>query len=104
MTQKTKIINVNITFRHTEATDALRTYATDKITNCLQKFAHQDTDAHLVLSVEKNRQIAEVTAHVDGSTLNAKEESDKLYTAIDTLVDTLSQQLRKKKEKLTAHH
>ena len=104
MAHKQKIINLNITFRHTEATDALRTYAVEKITNCLQKFVHHDTEGHVVLCVEKNRQLAEFTAHVDGITVNATGEGDKLYTAIDKLVDILTQQLRKHKEKLTAHH
>ncbi len=104
MSGKTKIVHVNITFRNTEATDALRSYATEKVTHALQKFIHQDTEAHVVLRVEKNRQIAEVTMHADGVTINAKEESDKLYSSIDALVDNLQHQLRKNKEKLTAHH
>jgi len=104
MSGNSKIVNVNITFRNTEATDALRTYASEKVTHCLQKFIHHDTEAHLVLRVEKNRQIAEIAVHVDGSAINAKGEGDKLYTAIDNLVDTLQQQLRKNKEKLTEHH
>ena len=101
---ESKIINVNITFRNTEATDALRSYAKDKVTHCLSKFVHQDTEAHVVLLVEKNRQIAECNVHVDGTTINAKEESEKLYSSIDALVDNLTQQLRKNKEKLTKHH
>jgi putative sigma-54 modulation protein len=104
MVGKSKLVHVNITFRNLEATDALRTYTNEKLTHCLQKFIHQDTEAHVVLRVEKNRQIAEATLHVDGATINAKEEGDKLYSAIDALVDNLTQQLRKNKEKLTQHH
>jgi putative sigma-54 modulation protein len=104
MTGTEKLVQVNITFRNTEATDALRKYASEKIAHCLQKFVHHDTEAHLVLRVEKNRQIAEITVHVDGAAINAKEEGDKLYTAIDNLVDTLQQQLRKNKERITDHH
>ncbi len=104
MSTAKKLVQVNLTFRNTEATDALRAYATEKITHCLQKFIHQDTEAHLVLRVEKNRQIAEATLHADGATINAKEETDNLYSAIDALVDNLTRQLRKNKEKLTQHH
>lgn len=104
MTQNSRIVNVNLTFRNTEATDALKTYATDKVRNCLLKFAHQDIEAHLVLRVEKNRQIAEVTFNADGGTFNGKEERADLYAAIDALVDSLSQQLRRHKEKLTSKH
>ncbi len=97
-------INVNITFRNTEGTAALKTYASDKIKNCVQKFVHRDTEAHLVLTVEKNRQIAEATFHTDGHDFAAKEESEDLYQSINALVDSLSQQLRKHKERMTKHH
>lgn len=97
-------INLAITFRNTEGTDALRAYATEKITNCLRKFVHRDTEAHLVLRVEKNRQVADLTAHADGGSFQVSEESDSLYASIDLMVDSLTQQLRKHKEKLTNHY
>lgn len=99
-----RTIKISITFRNTEATDALRAYAEEKLRNCLSKFVHRDTDAHLILKVERNRQIAEVNFRSDGAEFNGAEESDSMYTSIDQLVGSLSQQLRKHKEKLTAHH
>jgi putative sigma-54 modulation protein len=99
-----RIIKINITFRNTEATDALRAYAEEKLTHCLNKFVHRDTDVHAILKVERNRQIAEVNFRSDGNEFNGTEESDSMYTAIDQLVGSLSQQLRKHKEKITAHH
>ncbi len=99
-----KMVNVNITFRNTEGTDAIKTYVTEKISHCLKKFIHQDTEAHVILKVEKNRQIAEVTLRTDGHDFNATEESDDLYASVDTLVDSITHQLRKHKEKLTSHH
>ncbi|MFM1849093.1 MAG: ribosomal subunit interface protein [Pseudomonadota bacterium] len=99
-----KLVNVNITFRNTDATDALKTYATDKISNCVSKFVHHDTEAHVVLKVERNRQIAEVSLHSDGADFAGREESDNLYASIDALTDSISQQLRRHKDKLTKHH
>ena len=104
MPNSNKQINVNLTFKNTEATEALKNYAQEKLSHCLSKFAHQDTEAHLVLSVEKSRQIAEVSFHTDGHDFKAKEESNDLYASIDALVGTISQQLRKHKEKITAHY
>lgn len=104
MSQKSNVIAVNITFKNTEATDALKKYGADKIETCLRKFVHHDTEAHLVLKVEKKRQIAEVDLNADGSSFTASEVSDNMYKSIDGLVDTLSRQLRKHKEKLTRHH
>ena len=99
-----RTIKITITFRNTEATDALRAYAEEKIGNCLSKFVHRSTDAHVILKVERNRQIAEVNFRSDGTEFNGTEQSDSMYTSIDQLVSSLSQQLRKHKEKLTAHH
>jgi putative sigma-54 modulation protein len=105
MSTEPKNINVNIAFKNTEATNALKEHATDKIKNCLSKFAHQDQlEAHVVLNVEKNRQIAEVTCRADGADFVARQESDDMYAAIDGLIEPLSQQLRKHKEKMTKHH
>lgn len=100
----TKNISVTTAFKNFEATDALRSTAEDKIVACLKKFVHHDTEARLVLKVEKSRQIAELTFHTDGHDFQAKEESADMYSSIDMLVNNMSRQLLKHKEKLTAHH
>lgn len=104
MSDSSKVINVSIAFLNIDATDAIKQYATDKVKHCVQKFAHQDTDAHVVLKVEKARQIAELSMHLSGHDFIVKEESESLYASIDKLTDSLSQQLRKHKDKVTRHH
>lgn len=104
MVNNPKNVAVNITFRNTEGTDPLKNYAVEKVTHCIQKFVHKDTEAHVVLSVEKNRHIAELSCHADGSDFIAKEETKDLYASIDAAVHALSVQLRKHKDKLTSHH
>lgn len=95
-----KVITTNISFRNTEATEALKQYAKEKITGVLKKLVHQDTDVTIVLSVEKMRQIAEVSFRADGADFKASKESDDLYASIDGLVDNITSQLRKHKEKI----
>ena len=104
MSDSTKSVHVNIAFLNLEASDALKQYATEKVTHCVKKFAHQDTEAHVVLKVEKARQIAEISMHLSGADFIVKEESENLYASIDMLTDALSQQLRKHKDKATRHH
>lgn len=101
---KSKSVNVNIAFRNTEATDALKKYASEKLNNCLKKFIQTDTEAHVVLKVEKNRHIAEIAFNTGGAEFAASEESTDLYASIDALVDTVTTQLRKHKEKMQKHH
>lgn len=98
-----KLVSVAITFRNTETSEPLRKYATEKIENCLRKFVHGNVEAHVVLRVEKTRHIAEVSFHADGADFSCREESNDLYASIDTLVDTLTAQLRKHKERITSH-
>lgn len=101
---QSKIIHVNTTFLNTESTDALKNYADEKVTSCLKKYVHHDTEVHVVLKVAKNRHIAEATFNVDGGNFSCTEESTDLYVSIDALTSALSNQLRKHKEKLTKHH
>ena len=57
-----------------------------------------------ILQVEKIRQIAEITFNNDGINFKNREESDDMYKSIDMLVDSLTNQLRRHKEKITKHH
>ena len=104
MTSKAPELIINTTFRNIDSSDAIKVYAEDKLSRSLLKFIHQDTIAHVILKVEKHTHIAEVTFNWRGKEVSAKEESEDLYKAIDLLVDSLSTQLRKLKEKLTQHH
>jgi putative sigma-54 modulation protein len=104
MSQPSSVISVSITFRNLEATDAIKTYVTDKVKSCVGKFVHKDTDAHVVLKVEKARQIAEIAFHSLGHDFVATEESEDMYASVDQMVDSLAEQLRRHKERLTSHH
>ena len=53
--------------------------------------------------VEKVKQIAEATVHVNGGELHASSEQEDMYAAIDILVDKLARQLNKHKDKLKQH-
>ena len=63
-------MNINITGHHVEVTPALREYVVGKIDRVLKHFDHV-TSVHVVLSVEKLRQKAEITLHVKGKGINA---------------------------------
>lgn len=95
-------MQITITTRNLEITEPLRHYAEEKITR-LQKFVNQITSAHVVLSVEKHRQIAEVTLHVREHTIRGEESSADLYSAIDLVADKIERQILRYKEKIVEH-
>jgi len=97
-------MQLNISGHHVDVTDALRSYAEEKLQKLERHYDHI-TNAHLVLTVEKMRQRAEATIHVSGAELFADADSEDLYAAIDLLIDKLDRQIIKHKEKtLDRHH
>ena len=57
-------MRINVTFRHMEATDALREHAEKRVRR-VAKYVHRPVDAHVILSVVKRRHIAEVVFKAD---------------------------------------
>lgn len=95
-------MHMTMTTRNVENTEALKRYAEEKIGR-LQKFVDQITSAHIILSIQKHRQIAEVTLHVRELTIRGEETSDNLYSAIDLVADKLERQILRYKEKIVGH-
>ncbi len=96
-------MQIDVTGRHVEITDSLRSYVETKFQKLERHFEHIN-NTHVILSVEKDRQKAEATVHVNRGNLFAEDEQVDMYAAIDGLIDKLDRQLKKHKEKLTDHH
>jgi putative sigma-54 modulation protein len=95
-------MNLNITGHHVEVTPALRDYVTGKVDKVIRHFDHV-TSVHVILSVEKLVQKAEITLHVKGKDIFADSSDADLYAAIDLLVDKLDRQVLKYKSKQKDH-
>jgi len=95
-------MNMNITGHHIEVTPALHEYVTGKLDRVIRHFDHV-TSVHVILSVAKLKQKAEVTLHVKGKDIYADSEEADLYAAIDMLADKLNRQVIKHKEKQSNH-
>ncbi|MCB1733657.1 MAG: ribosome hibernation promoting factor [Gammaproteobacteria bacterium] len=96
-------MQINITGHHLDITDSLRAYVDEKFER-LERHFDNVTNVHVILSVEKTRQKAEATVHVNGGDLFADSTEEDMYAAIDALIDKLDRQIRKHKEKITDHH
>lgn len=95
-------MNLNITGHHIEVTAALREYVTGKVDKVIRHFDHV-TSVHVILTVEKLVQKAEITLHVKGKDIFADASDADLYAAIDKLVDKLDRQVLKYKDKNNDH-
>ena len=95
-------MNVTVTFRHVDPTPALRQHAEEKLQR-LKKYLHRPVDAHIILSVTKERHTAEVTLNADHESMFAKEVTHDLYSAIDLAVSKLEHQAQRVKERREDH-
>jgi putative sigma-54 modulation protein len=96
-------MNLNITGHHVEVTPALRDYVTGKVDKVIRHFDHV-TSVHVILTVEKLVQKAEITLHVKGKDIFADSSDADLYAAIDMLIDKLDRQVLKYKDKNRDHN
>ena len=85
-------MNIAITFRHLESTEAIKDYATEKVGR-LQKFLRSPLKANVTLSVEKGQQLAEVQLNAGSEHYTAKESNENMYASIDKVADKLEHQI-----------
>ena len=85
--------------KNIEVTEGLRAAVEDKIGK-LEKYFTAETEAHVTLSVEKDRQKIEVTIPVKGNIIRSEQVSSDMYVSIDLVEEIIERQLRKYKNKL----
>ena len=70
----------------------------------LERYFTPDTEIHVTLSVQRERQKIEVTIPVKGGIIRSEQESSDMYVSIDLVEEVIERQLRKYKNKLIARH
>ena len=85
--------------KNIEVTEGLRSAVEDKIGK-LEKYFTDETEVHVTLSVEKDRQKIEVTIPVKGSIIRSEQVSSDMYVSIDLVEEIIERQLKKYKNKL----
>ena len=79
-------MNIAITFRQMEATEAVKSHATEKVAK-LQKFLKQPMMAHVTLSCEKGRvHCVEVDVRAGADHFHAHERSEDMYASLDLVI------------------
>ncbi len=95
-------MQTTVTFKKIDSSESLKSYIQKKLDR-FDKMLDSPAEAHVVLSVEKIRHIAEITLTCDKLNIHAREDSDSMYASIDTLMDKVKIQLTKNKEKIKRH-
>ncbi len=91
-------MQIAVTFRHLEPNEGVKAYVKEKVEK-LEKYLGSPREAHVVLSSEKFRQIAEITIVSNGLNLNSEARNSDLYAAIDQMIDKIERQIRERREK-----
>lgn len=88
-----------ISGKNIDVTEGLKSAIYEKIGK-LERYFTPETELHITLSVEKDRQKIEITIPVKGSIIRAEQVSSDMYASIDMVEEIIERQLRKYKNKL----
>ena len=96
-------MQVTMTFRHMEQSDALKAYAEEKLER-VTKYIDGPINAQVYFSVEKKiRHIVEIVINSKGISTKASEATHDMYASVDAVIDKIERQLVRYKEKIKAH-
>lgn len=86
--------------KNIDVTPGLKSAVEDKLGK-LEKYFTPETEVHVTLSVQKDRQKIEVTIPVKGSIIRSEQVSSDMYVSIDLVEEIIERQLKKYKNKLS---
>lgn len=85
--------------RNIDITEGLKSAVQEKLGK-LKRYFTPETEIHVTLSVEKDRQKIEVTIPVKGNIIRSEQVSSDMYVSIDLVEEVIERQLRKYKTKI----
>lgn len=88
-----------ISGKNIDVTEGLKSSIYEKIGK-LERYFTPETEVHVTLSVQKERQKIEVTIPMKGNIIRAEQVSTDMYVSIDLVEEVIERQLRKYKNKL----
>jgi putative sigma-54 modulation protein len=98
-------MQLSITFRHMEASPAVKDYAEERLEKIKKYFSRDPIAAHGTFSVERNHNhTAEFSLTLpNGIVIQTRETTEDMYSSIDLSVARIERQVRKWKEKIRTH-
>jgi putative sigma-54 modulation protein len=97
-------MQLSVTFRHMDSTEAIKDYAREKIER-IRKYFPDPIKAHVVLACDRGyNHIADVmiTLH-NGIVIKGEETTEDMYSSIDLVMAKIERQCRRYKEKIRHH-
>ena len=89
-----------VTFRHMEPTDALKSYAKERMER-VRKYLPDPIACHVVLSTERHHHRIDVSFQLhNGLAIAGHETTENMYSSIDLCIAKIERQVRKYKGKL----
>jgi putative sigma-54 modulation protein len=88
------------TGRHIEVTPGIRAHVEDHFRKIEHIFTDTTASAHVIIEVEKNRQIGEVLVHWRDHTLTARDTNADMYQALSRAIAKIEKQALKLKKKI----
>ncbi len=96
-------MQLNLTGKNFQITPAIKTHTQEKFES-LEKRYNQITNVHVVLHIDNIDHIAEARLHYQNTEIHATAMEKDMYLAIDSLIEKLSGQMHKQKEKTIDSH
>ena len=93
-------MNIYIRGEKLEITDAMKSYAKEKLERLSKYVKDSDVNANLLFKINGIKQKLEVTIPLKNFTLRVEEVGNDFYAVVDTAVDKLERQIRKNKTRL----
>ncbi len=94
---------IEITGRHIEISDIMKSYAENKALQLDRDFPRLE-NIHVIMDVQKFRHLAEVLVQGAHLRVEAKETTDEMYASIDAAFEKVERQIRRLRQKIQHQH
>ena len=97
-------MQIRFAFKHMETSEALQDYARSKILVEVSKFVSKPVEAQVTFAVDRHKhQVTCALLGGDGFSVNVEHVCEDMYASVDLMIDKLSSQLKKRKDRLKDH-
>lgn len=95
--------NISITGRHVLVTEAMKTYAKEKIAK-IEHFSKGVINVHVTMDIQRQEHRVDILVHVGHFIIKTNASTGDMYESIDKSVDKLIARLNRYKSRMQEHH